>query len=74
MDQQGAQIPIAALADAEQGFALAARMFTRHESEPRAYLTAGLELPCISDQGYQRRGEDSERGREHRQRSPDQGV
>src|SRR5215469_11099023 len=54
MDQQGAQVGIAAFADSQKRGLSAAGVLPRHKPEPGRYLPAILEAPGIGNRGHQR--------------------
>jgi hypothetical protein len=56
VDQQAAQIAVAALADPEQDAASAARVLVRHQPQPCTQLAPTAKLSRVADCGYQRGG------------------
>lgn len=56
MDQQGAQVSIAAFGDAAQSWHSAGTVLSRHQTQSSGKLPAVLEVTAVADAGDQRRG------------------
>ena len=54
MNEQGAQVAIAALADPEQHVTIAAGVLTRHQPQPRREFATALEFARIAYRGHHR--------------------
>src|SRR5262245_16408447 len=51
--EEGSQIPIAALADAQQQRFASTRMLSRHQTDPGSELSAIGEMASVSDRSHQ---------------------
>ena len=67
MDQQRAQVRIAALADTQKAAFASGRVLSRHNAEPRCQLAATLELSRIANRCHQSRGGDYAHSRNARE-------